>query len=145
MVKIKEIKPELRDIIEEFLGFEGYQAIFKEFAIQVGYNGDDSLEIKKCLFTPNEDGDIGFSIEGMNELFMEFQLLKQLIDKEPYKSLLTEYPEAIQNIRIVVNKMLNKEDIGEEDLVLIFSPKSYLERRKLISDMLADDTSSKQV
>lgn len=130
--KIQTIKPELSGLLEEFLNFEEYQPIFKQFAGIIGYHGHDMIKIKKLLFIPNENGEIGFSISGMDELFMEFQLIKQLIDKEPYKSLLTEYPESIQNIRIVANKMLKKEDIGEEDLLLIFNTNTYDERRREI-------------
>jgi hypothetical protein len=140
--KIKAIKPEIRDLLEEFLAFEEYQPIFKQFAEVIGYHGNDREKIRNILFVPNDDGEIGFSISGMNELFLEFQLLKQLIDKEPYKSLLEEFPEAIQNIRIVAQKMLNKEDIGNEDLQLIFDTSGYEKRRAEIDS--AKDTSDEQ-
>ena len=131
-MKVKEIKLELRSIVEEFLAFPAYQHIFKEFAKIIGYTGDDMNEAKNHLFLPNTDGEIGFSISGMNELFLEFQLLRQLISKEPYQTLLRHYPEAIENIRIVATKMINGEDIGEEDLVLIFNVDVYDERRQRI-------------
>ena len=132
MKEIKKIKPELRGKLEEFLNFKEYQPIFKQFAKILGYDGDDDIEIKKLLFTANEDGEIGFSVSGMNELFLEFQLLRNLIDKEPYKSLLNEYPEAIQNIRLVAQKILDKEDITEEDLKLIFDSDNYKKIREEI-------------
>ena len=141
--KVKRIKPELRNLLDEFLTFEEYQHIFKQFAEKLGYEGNDDNEIKNILFIPNDAGEISFSISGMNELFLEFQLLKQLIDKEPYKSLLKEYPEAIQNVRIVTQKMLDKKDITEEDLVLIFNTDKYAKRREEIDSKKAE--SSKQV
>lgn len=141
--KIKAIKPELREILEEFLNFEEYQPIFKQFAAVIGYHGNDVTKIKKLMFLPNNEGEIGFSISGLDELFLEFQLIKQLIDKEPYTSLLTEYPEAIQNIRVVAGKMLRQEDIGQEDLVLIFDTDVYAKNREKIDSAKAD--SSKQI
>ena len=123
--KIEQIKPELRDLLNEFLLFEDYQPIFKGFAEVVGYHGNKIDRIRSILFIPNDKGEIGFSISGMDELFTEFQLIKQLADKEPYKTLLDNYPKAIQNIRRVAIKMLNKEDIGEEDLLLIFNTEQY--------------------
>ena len=43
-------------------------------------------------------------------------MIKQLANKEPYKSLLIEYPEAIQNISIVAKKVFAGDEVGEEDL-----------------------------
>jgi hypothetical protein len=140
---IKPIKPELRGLIEEFLNFEEYQIIFKQFAAILGYKGDEKIEIMKLLFIPSEDGELGFAVEGMHDLFLEFQLIKQLIDKEPYKSLLLEYPEAIQNVRIVAVKILNQEDIGEEDLIMVFNTDAYAKRRAEIDS--AEAASSQQV
>ena len=132
MTKIKPIKSELRPLIEEFLSFESYQPIFKQFATVIGYHGNDESKIKKLLFLPNEEGEIAFSISGMDELFLEFQMIKQLVDKEPYASLLKEYPESIQNIRVVSQKILKGADISEEDLVLIFNVDAYAKRREEI-------------
>lgn len=131
--KIIPIKPKLRKLIDEFLNFEEYYPIFKQFASVVGYHGNDMTKVKKILFMPDEETkEIGFTISGMEELLLEFQLIKQLIDKEPYKSLLKEYPEAIQNIRLVSTKMLHGEDIGEEDLVLMFDTNVYDKTREKI-------------
>lgn len=140
MNKVKQIKPELRGLLEDFINFEEYQPIFKQFAKIVGYHGNDVSRIRKLLFVPDESGEIGFSVSGIYELFLEYQLLTQLIDKEPYKSLLDEYPEAIQNIRVVANKMLNKEDIGEEDLMLIFDGDVYAKRREKIDSKETDSS-----
>jgi len=125
MKHVKGIKPELRDLLENFLDFSPYQFIFKEFAKTIGYEGDDTQKIKNCLFAPNTDGEIFFSIAGMYDLFLEYQLIVNLSRTEPYKSLLEEYPEAIQNVAIVAKKIFNQEDIGEEDLVLIFDTDKY--------------------
>ena len=141
--KIKPIKPELRGLMDEFINFEEYQPIFKQFAAVIGYHGNDVMKIKKLMFLPSKDGEICFSISGLDELLLEFQLIKQLIDKEPYKSLLEEYPEAIQNIRVVAQKMFKQEDIGQEDLVLIFDTDVYAKRRAEIDSAKAE--SSEQI
>lgn len=139
--KVIPIKPELRELIDEFLSFEEYYPIFKQFASVVGYHGNDMTKVKKILFMPDEETkEIGFTISGMEELLLEFQLIKQLTDKEPYKSLLIEYPEAIQNIRLVSTKILSGADIGEEDLVLMFDTDVYDKTRERI-DAEADKSS----
>ena len=131
MKKVQPILPQLRGLLEDFLAFPAYQDLFKQFAEVIGYTGDDNQKIKNCLFVPNTDGELFFSVEGLYDLFLEFQLLKELIDKEPYKSLLIEYPESIQNIRNVVKKIYDKIDLTEEDLVLIFNTDKYDEARRL--------------
>jgi len=123
--KIQPIKEELRPLLEQFLAYEDYMPLFKEFAKVMGYYGDDEKKIKQILFAPNEDGEIGFTVEGMYELFLEFQLMMQLAEKEPYASLLKEYPEAIRNIRKVAIKIYAGEEIGESDLMLIFDIEQY--------------------
>ena len=70
---------------------------------------------------------MGFNILELNALFIEFQFLKQLIAKEPYRSLLTTYPQAITKIKELADKMLRKETITEDDLKLLFDPASYEE------------------
>ncbi len=123
--RVIPIRSELRELLDDFLKFEAYQPLFKEFAKIIGYHGNNMIKVKKVLFAPNDEGEIGFTIDGMEELLLEYQLLRQLTDKEPYKTLLSNYPKAIQNIRTVAHKVLNKEDIGEEDLLLIFNTEQY--------------------
>jgi hypothetical protein len=124
---IKPIKKELRPILEEFLAFEEYQTIFKSFAEHMGYKGNDTDRIKQLMFTANSDGDIGFNVLGLNDLFLEFQLIKQLRDKDPYKTLLEESPKSITKIRELVKKILKGKDITEQDLLKIFN---YGEKKK---------------
>ena len=131
-MKIQPIKPELRNLIEDFLTFPSYQFIFREFAKAVGYHGDDVQKIRNCLFVPNEVGELFFSVSGMYDLFLEYQLINQLIDKEPYKSLLKEYPESIQNIAIIAKKAADGLDLDEQDLVLIFDTDKYDEARRKV-------------
>lgn len=116
---IAPIKPELRPIIEEFLAYPEYQTLFIAFAKHAGYTGEDSVKAKKHLFTI-KDGEIGFNVVGMNDLFLEFQLLKQLSDTEPYRSLLEKRPAAISQLRELSKKILNKETITNKQIEEIF-------------------------
>ena len=118
--KVNPIKKELRPLIEEFLAEEDYQDLFFAFAKRVGYKGKDREKAKNVLFTV-KDLDIGFNIEGVRELFLEFQLLKQLKDKEPYKTLLEEDPTSITKLRAVAKKALESQDITSSDLRDLFT------------------------
>ena len=126
--KVVPIKPELRGLLEEFLAVPEYQSLFKDFAKIVGYHGDNEEKIKQILFIPNTDGEIGFSIEGMYELFLEFQLGKQLAEKEPYASLLKEYPIAIQNIRKLAIKIYKGHTVDAKDVSEIFNIEQYKDK-----------------
>jgi hypothetical protein len=117
---VTPIKPELRGLLEEFLADETYQQLFMSFAKHLGYTGDDIEEAKLKLFTA-EDTEIGFTVAGMYDAFLEFQLFKQLIDREPYKSLLTKYPTRISMLRVLAKKILAKEPVGAEDIKIIFA------------------------
>ena len=134
--KVVPIKEELRPLLEEFITHPEYQPIFKQFAATIGYHGTKVDRIRALLFIPNKDGEIIFNISGMYELFEEFQLIKQLSDKDPYKTLLIEYPEAIQNIRIVARKIINKEEVSEDDLVFIFNTDAYDEVRDKVDSKI---------
>lgn len=116
---IKPIKDEIRTVLEEFLAVPEYQDIFMVFAKHMGYTGDNLTEAKKALFTTQED-QIGFKVVGMNDLFLEFQLLKQLKIQEPYKSLLESRPEAISQLRELAKKILKNEEVTNKDIEKIF-------------------------
>jgi len=123
--KVVPIKKELRGLLEEFLSFPTYQSMFRDFARLAGYMGEDEKEIKNSLFAANRNGEIIFTVQGLYELFLEFQLLKQLSSKALYKELLEEYPEAIMNIRVVAQKILRDDEIFDEDMESIFNTEEY--------------------
>ena len=121
---IVPIKEELRPILEQFLAYEPYQTLFMAFAKNLGYTGDDTREAKNSLFTIKEE-QIGFNVLGMQDLFMEFQILTQISQQEPYKSLLSTYPQAITNIRELAKKILNKQPVTDKNLEELFKPENY--------------------
>jgi hypothetical protein len=125
MAKIIPIKSELRPILDEFLSSEDYKDIFIHFAKSMGYQGNDMKVVRPLLFMSDKQGNIRFNIQGMYDLFLEFQILKQIRDKEPYKSLLETYPIAIQNVRVLAKKMLYNEKISQDDLEIVFNPATY--------------------
>lgn len=121
---INPIKGELRTIIEEMLAYEPYQDLYMAFARNMGYPGNDLLEAKKLLFTI-QDGEIGFNVKGMEDLFLEFQLIKKVSNTEPYRSLLSSYPEAVPRLRELAKKILAKEPVTDKDILEIFNPDNY--------------------
>lgn len=128
---IKPIKDELRPLLEEFLAYEPYQNLFMAFAKNMGYPGEDMLEAKQGLFTIDvKSGEIGFNVEGMKDLFLEYQILRQVITVEPYRSLLTAYPQAMIKLREFSKKILNKEEVTQKELLDIFNPELYGSKEK---------------
>ena len=120
--QIKPIKAELRGLLNTFLLDESYFPLFKEFARVAGYEGDNADEIRKALFSVDlETKEIIFSVSGLYDLFLEYQLSKQLEEKEPYRTLLKSDPIAIRRIRELAKKIFRKEDITDEDLMYVFT------------------------
>ena len=118
---VKPIDPKIRPVLEEFLAYPEYQQVFMEFARRMGYEGNDINYVKtKLLFIPNEDGEIMFNIQGLYDLFLEFQLIKQLKEREPYRSLLERKPSAIAHIRDLAKNILEGNEISNEDIQKIF-------------------------
>ena len=123
--RIIPINDKIRPALEEFLAYPEYQDLFKQFSRVVGCTSDNKQEILNSLFSPDDSGEIYFSVEGLYDLFVEFQLMKQLMDKPLYKDLLSQYPEAIRNIREVAKKAARGEDLTSDDLDKIFDTDAY--------------------
>lgn len=121
---VTPIKPALRPLLEAFMTFEPYQEIFLSFTRSLGYRGDDMDRVRQLLFTV-QDGEIGFNILGMHDLFLEFQLFRNLSDKEPYKTLLEEYPEAIHSLQKLARKVFKEKEITEDDIKDLFDIEKY--------------------
>jgi hypothetical protein len=122
---IQPIKPELRGLLEEFLAFSEYQMLFLQFGRALGYEGDDVEHVKKTLlFGPNSDGELMFSLAGLYDLFLEFQLLQNLKDVEPYKTLLAVKPASIRALRELSKRIMSGEEISNEDVKKLFNDTS---------------------
>ena len=119
---VNPIKPEIREIMEEFLNAEDYFPMFRQFAKVAGYEGDDMDEVRKALFSVDQESkEIIFSVAGLYDLFLEYQLAKQLSDTEPYKTLLKTDPAAIRRIRELAKKIYAGKDITDDDLLEVFN------------------------
>lgn len=119
---VKPIKAELKPLLEDFLREPSYQFKLKAFAKIVGYEGDDWEAMIKSLFTVDIDSkEIIFAVEGMYDLFLEYQLERQLRDKEPYKTLIEMDSSAVMRIRELAKKIYNGEEITDSDLEYVFT------------------------
>ncbi len=118
--KAKPIKAEIRPILEKFLNDRKNMQMFRHFAKALGYDGDDETKIRELMFFPDSEGNIRFTIAGLYDLFLEFQLMEELGDKEPYKSLLERNPNKINDIRELVKRMIKGDLITNEDIMKIF-------------------------
>lgn len=115
MKEIEKIKSDIRPVLESFLNQESLFPKFKEMAKAVGYEGDDPTLIKSALFTAN-NGQIGFVIAELNDMFFEFQLFEQIKDKEPFKTILEEKPESKTKIIALAKRIVNGEEVTNKDI-----------------------------
>jgi len=118
---VQPIKPELRGILNRFLLYPDYQKAFLAFADVLGYKGNDIEEARKLMFFATPDGEIRFTIAGLYDLFLEFQLLEQLSNTEPYKTLLKENPASIRKIRELVKQIMDGKQVTNEDVMKLFN------------------------
>lgn len=119
--KIEQISPDLRKVLAGFLNEEIYQDIFKDMAYSLGYKGDDKEKIMASLFSADPNGRIGFCIAELNGLFFEYQTIEKVKNVEPYKTLLETHPERRSKVTKLAKKMLDGEDIHQEELEKLFN------------------------
>jgi hypothetical protein len=118
--KATKIDPKIAPILDAFLAKKDYQDTFKDMAFALGYKGDENVKIKEILFTVNEGGDIGFVLKELNDMFLEFQIIHNLSNIEPYKTLLQKTPEKRPDLVAFAKKVFKKEEITNEDLERLF-------------------------
>lgn len=120
-IKATPIKPELRALLEAFLVCEEYQPIFMGFAKHMGYEGDSMEEARQGLFSTTESGEIVFNVLEMNDLLLEFQIIHQLQDKEPFKTFLASDKKGITKLRELSKRILDGKEISDKDVADLFS------------------------
>lgn len=118
--KTNKIDPKIAPVLEAFLAHDEYQATFKDMAFALGYKGDDDVKIKEILFTANSEGDIGFMLSELNEMFFEFQLIMQVMQSEPYASLFKRVPERKSEIVKFAKRLIKQEEVTNEDVQQLF-------------------------
>ena len=116
MKKSEKIDDAIRPVLEAFLICEDYQATFWDMARAVKYEGDDATEMRTALFTVSPDGQIGFVIAELNDLFFEFQLIEKVKGLEPFKTLLETKPEKRKDIVGLAKQILTGVEINNEDV-----------------------------
>jgi len=116
MKKTEKIKNELRQVLEDFLNYELNNPEYKKIAEAVGYTGDEPDKVKSALFSVNDDGQIGFVAVELYDMFFEYQVIQQVIDKEPFKTLLTLNPELKNNVIVLAKKIIQGEEVTNEDV-----------------------------
>jgi hypothetical protein len=116
MKKAERIKTELRLVLESFLNYGPNYPQYKAIAEAVGYTGDEPEKVKSALFSVNDEGQIGFVVAELHDMFFEFQVIQNVIDKEPFKTLLEENPEIKDEIVVLAKKIIAGQEVANEDI-----------------------------
>lgn len=121
MKKAERIKTELRIVLESFLNYAPNYPLYKDIAAAVGYTGDEPDKVKSALFSVNDEGQIGFVVAELHDMFFEYQVIQNVIDKEPFKTLLTEKPELKDGVVALAKKLIAGEEVTNEDVEKLLS------------------------
>lgn len=113
---VNKINKGIAPVLESFLAEEVYQEKFKDMAFALGYKGNDISKIKEILFSADENGDIGFVLSELNEMFFEYQLTRELLKRLPFSEVLKKFPERKQAMINIAIKILNKEEIDNKEM-----------------------------
>lgn len=105
-MKIKPIDPVFKPLLEEFLSSPDFQARFATEAKKLGYKGTDPNMIRVALFTPDETNEICFANNDIYEMWIDFQVLKQLYDNGVPRDLDDETKaQLIAECRVILNEL----------------------------------------
>lgn len=118
-ITVEKIKKEISPQIEGFLNDEEYAPLFKDLAFSLGEDSEDILDIQLAMFTI-KDNSIGFVATEVYDWFLEWQLFKRLEGKEPYASLLLQFPDRKADVISLSKRMLNGEEINDQDVKDLF-------------------------
>lgn len=122
---IQKINAEIIPVLTAFLEDKESYDLFVSEAKKLGYTGTDFNKIKVALFTPDNHGEIGFASNEVYDKFVDFQIIYNLKDKEPYKTLLQTRPE-IKNELIEIGKdILFGKDVNTDRILALF-PKAEI-------------------
>lgn len=123
-MEIKPIKRTINKLVDEFLDDENYFNKFEDIAQTYGVVSDNPDVIKVAMFSTKGD-EIIFVDKELEELFLEWQLFIQLIDTEPYATLIREKPERKPQVVILAHKLLDGAEISNEDIIELFKGVEY--------------------
>ncbi len=118
-MSIKPINTKIGELLDKFLDDPEYYESFKAIAKSLGISSHDPTTIKVAMFSTVE-GELTFASKELESLFTEWQLFIQLSDHEPYSSLLKEYPERKPKVMDIAHKLLEGEDVLDEDVIDLF-------------------------
>jgi len=102
--------------LESFLNHEPNYPQYKKIAEAVGYTGDEPDKVKSALFSVDDNGQIGFVVAELHDMFFNYQVIQNVIDKEPFKTLLETNPELKSDVIALAKRILHGEEITNEDV-----------------------------
>jgi hypothetical protein len=111
-MKVKPINDKIKPLLEKFLAEAELQPKFAEIAKALGYTGTDSEKIKVALFTADLNSkEICFASDEAYTMFLEYQIISQLTQVEPYKTLLKIKPEIKPELILIARAILDGETV----------------------------------
>ena len=118
-MELKPLNEKIGKIVDEFLDDPEYYIKFVDIAQAVGVASDNADVIKMSMFQVVND-ELTFAHKELEELFFEWQLLKQLKDQEPYKTILEINPQKKGVVIEIAHSILRGEPLKAKALDKLF-------------------------
>lgn len=118
-MNLKPLNKKIGKLVDTFLDDEKYYTKFKAIATEHNIISDDPDIIKMSMFSVYKD-QLTFIDTKLEQLFTEWQLFKQLVDQEPYASLLKQFPERKPAIMDITNCLLTGSEVTDADIIELF-------------------------
>ena len=115
----EELDDKLVEYIEAFIQDDDNMDIFMEEAEKAGLDTIDPDKVRDAMIDAEKDPPT-FISKRVEELFYDWQIIRSLLDAEPYATILKDHPEKRDSIIRLARKVLDGEPITEKELFSLF-------------------------
>lgn len=114
-MELKPLNEEIGKLVDEFLDDPEYYCKFVDIAQAADLVSDNASEIKMSMFQVVDD-QLTFAHKELEEIFFEWQLLKQLKQQEPYATILKKHPEKKGHVIDLASRIMEGKSVTPKDI-----------------------------
>lgn len=118
-MELKPLNEKIGKLVDKFLDDKEYYDKFEDIAQTNGIVSDNPEVIKMSMFS-TQGNELIFVANELENLFLEWQLFIQLVDHEPYATLITKFPERKPQIMNMAHRLLEGEEVSNDDITNLF-------------------------
>lgn len=118
-MELKPLNEKIGKLVDKFLDDKEYYDKFEGIAQTNNIISDNPEVIKMSMFS-TQGNELIFVTNELENLFLEWQLFIQLIDHEPYATLITKFPERKPQIMNMAHRLLEGKEVSNDDITNLF-------------------------